>query len=270
MSSARLDANPRVILMYHEGDPIDSEGLASWAASSLDLVGLVCLREPRRRLLRRVRSEIRRVGALRFLDVMAFRMYYRFLLARADSAWMARQVTELRARYPADLSNVPKLVTENPNSSDVEDFLARLRPDVMIARCKFILRPHIFERPTSGTVVLHPGICPEYRNAHGCFWALTNRDLERVGMTLLRIDRGIDTGPVLLHATCKFDETRESHIVIQYRVVLENLDTIAEYLRALCRGEARPIATTGRASAVWGQPWLSAYLRWKRVARRWA
>ena len=39
-----------------------------------------------------------------------------------------------------------------------------------------------------GTFVMHPGICPEYRNAHGCFWALANRDLARVGMTLLRAD----------------------------------------------------------------------------------
>jgi len=43
----------------------------------------------------------------------------------------------------------------------------------------------------SAAFVLHPGICPEYRNAHGCFWALVNRDLARVGVTLLRADRGV-------------------------------------------------------------------------------
>ena len=69
-----------------------------------------------------------------------------------------------------------------------------------------ILKRTIFEIPRAGTFVLHPGICPEYRNAHGCFWALANRDLDRVGMTLLRVDAGIDTGPVYLHGTCDFDE----------------------------------------------------------------
>jgi len=36
---------------------------------------------------------------------------------------------------------------------------------------------------------MHPGICPEYRNSHGCFWALANDDPERVGVTLLQIDK---------------------------------------------------------------------------------
>ena len=110
-----------------------------------------------------------------------------------------------------------------------------------------ILKPEIFASPRVGTFVMHPGICPEYRNAHGCFWALVNRDLDRVGMTLLRVDAGIDTGPVYLHGRCDIDEVRESHIVIQHRAVIENLDAIGRILLALCRGEPLPpIPTDGR------------------------
>jgi methionyl-tRNA formyltransferase len=131
-----------------------------------------------------------------------------------------------------------------------------------------ILKPAIFSIARAGTFALHPGICPEYRNAHGCFWALANRDLDRVGMTLLRIDAGVDTGPVYLQASCAFDECRESHIVIQYRVVLENLDAIGRRLIAAARGQHTPQSTEGRRSATWGQPRLSTYLRWKWDARR--
>jgi methionyl-tRNA formyltransferase len=117
-------------------------------------------------------------------------------------------------------------------------------------------------------VVLHPGICPEYRNAHGCFWALVNRDPSRVGLTMLRIDRGIDTGPIFLQAGCSFDERADSHIVIQYRAVLENLEAIRRTLVEICRGTAKPLSVAGRKSAVWGQPRLSSYFRWKYAARR--
>jgi methionyl-tRNA formyltransferase len=144
-----------------------------------------------------------------------------------------------------------------------------LAPDLIIARCKFLLKPEIFELARFGAYALHPGICPEYRNAHGCFWALSERDLDRVGMTLLRIDKGVDTGPVLLHATVPFDEVRESHHVIQGRVVFENLERIGSALRAAARGEPPAVVdTTGRRSATWGQPRLSSYLRWKRAASR--
>ncbi|MBI2468906.1 MAG: formyl transferase [Candidatus Rokubacteria bacterium] len=264
----RSDPLPRVVLLCHEADRIDSEGLAAWLASSLNLVGIVLLREGPGRLLRRARREIRRVGLLRFLDVVAFRAHYRLCLARADAAWIAEEVARLRSRYPGGFDRVPRIVVADPNTTEVERFLRQLEPELMIARCKVILKPGIFSIPTAGTFVFHPGICPEYRNSHGCLWALVNRDLDRVGMTLLRVDAGVDTGPIFLQATAKFDEVRESHVVIQYRVVLENLDAIASTLVAVWNGIAQPLATEGRRSAVWGQPWLSAYLRWKRAARR--
>lgn len=259
---------PRIVLLCHEADRIDSGGLASWLATSMHLVGIIALREARGRMVARARREIRRVGLLRFFDVAAFRLYYRIWHAKADATWMEQEVARLRAKYPVSPHAVPHLVTPTPNAPEVETFLRQLDPDLMIARCKFILRPEIFTIPRAGTWVLHPGICPEYRNAHGCFWALANRDLGRVGMTLLRVDRGVDTGPIFMQATYDFDERRESHIVIQYRTVLENLPAVERTLIAAWKGAARPIPTNGRRAAVWGQPWMSAYLRWKRTARR--
>jgi methionyl-tRNA formyltransferase len=110
----------------------------------------------------------------------------------------------------------------------------------VLARCKFLLKPEVYEIPRRGTAVLHPGITPQYRNAHGCFWALVNRDLARVGMSLLQVDSGIDTGPVYLQASYPFNEKDETHVVIQHRVVLENLDEIARVLHAIKAGTATP------------------------------
>ena len=56
-------------------------------------------------------------------------------------------------------------------------------------------------------------------------------------MTLLRVDRGVDTGPVYGYFSYPFDERRESHHVIQQRVVLDNLDAIG---RMLTRHRRRP------------------------------
>jgi methionyl-tRNA formyltransferase len=116
--------------------------------------------------------------------------------------------------------------------------------------------------------VLHPGICPEYRNAHGCFWAIVRRDLDKVGLTLLRIDRGIDTGPIFGYFRAAYDERSESHRVIQDRMLLDNLDAIRDCFRAIAAGVARPLSVAGRASATWGQPRFTSYLSWKRAMRR--
>jgi hypothetical protein len=258
----------RVVLMCHAESVLNRVGIARWLASFADLVGMVVIAETPDANLRRVKSEIRRVGLLRFLDVLAFRVYYQLFLARTDARWMRDRLHRLGQRYP-DPSPAPQILrTADPNSPEVAEFLRKLAPDMMVARCKRILREEIFSIPASGTFVLHPGICPEYRNAHGAYWALATGDLQNVGLTLLRIDKGIDTGPVYGYYRYPFDEVNESHIMIMTQLALENLDSLRDTLLAARQGTAVPIDTRGRSSAVWGQPWLTSYLRWKRQANR--
>src|SRR5262245_55830598 len=237
------NGQPTVVLICHEEDRLDTEGLASWLASTLRLAGLIVIRDPRARRWRAARRELKRVGWLTMLDVIAFRVYARLRLARRDAAWAEAELLRLRRRYPVDLDAVPRLVVSSPNSDESRAFLERLQPDLAMARCKVILKRTIFDIPRIGTFVLHPGICPEYRNAHGCFWALARRDLSRVGMTLLKVDAGVDTGPVFLHGTYDFDEVEDSHSVIQYRAVLENLDAVSNILTAMCLGEQVPVVS---------------------------
>lgn len=237
-------------------------------ASFSDLVGIVLIEERGSQARNRIRYEVKRIGAFRFLDVLAFRVYYGLALARRDAQWLNEQLDAVGRRFPPLPSSVRTLRTADPNAPEVRAFLQELAPDLMIARCKRILKESIFTVPRLGTFVLHPGICPEYRNAHGAFWALAEDDLDRVGLTLLKIDRGVDTGPVYGYFTCQFDELHESHIVLMTRLVLDNFDGIRDRLFEVVDGTAARIDTAGRRSAVWGQPWLTKYLRWKRQARR--
>lgn len=257
----------RTSLICHHDAPIHHDGIARWLASWSDLSAVVVVEEPARLLRRRLRRELQRVGPWRLLDVLAGRLYFRVANAAKDRTFLASRLDELRRRYPPVPDGVPVLRVSTPNSPESQRLLEQARPDVTLALCKNLLAPRIFRTARAGTFVLHPGICPEYRNAHGCFWALAHDDLERVGMTMLRIDEGIDTGPVYGYFGAAFDEVEESHIVIQHRMVLDNLDAIAARLQEVAAGAAHPISVAGRASHEWGQPWLTRYLRWKRRAR---
>jgi hypothetical protein len=258
----------RTLLICHEGAPLHEEGLARWLASFSTLAGVLVLREPPGRTKQRVKREWKRAGAAGFADVVAFRAYYRAVHAAADHAWVGRTLDALRARYAPVPADVPRLVAQSPNSPESEAFVRAGAPDMAFALCKTLIKKSVFSAPRLGTYVFHPGVCPEYRNAHGCFWALAERDVHRVGMTLLRIDEGVDTGPVYGYFSYAFDEVAESHYVIQNRVVLDNLDALRDTLGAIRDGTAPTVDTHGRPSAVWGQPRLSAWLRWKRAARR--
>jgi hypothetical protein len=258
----------KTVLICHEDAELDREGLGRWLASFSDLAGIIVLQEKKEQLLRRTKRELQRVGRYRLLDVLSFRLYYKLFLAAEDRRWVHREQQKLAANYAAIPESTKILYTQSPNSGQAKQFLRELKPDIVLARCKFILKEEIFTIPLLGTFVMHPGFCPEYRNAHGCFWALARRDFEKVGMTLLKIDKGVDTGPVYGYYSYAYDEVNETHIVIQYRVTFENLEKLKEKFCEIAEGKATPLDTSGRQSGIWGQPWLSQYIKWKSVARK--
>ena len=262
----KVHASIRSVLICHEDSLLDRVGLSRWLGSFTDLAGIVVLREKPGRKLQRVKREIKRVGIARFADVSAFRLYYKLFQAAADTEWERELLADLNSKF-GGIDSVPILVTHSPNSPDAEAFIGECASDIIIARCKVILNKRIFTLPSIGTFVMHPGICPEYRNAHGCFWALANGDDKNVGMTLLKVDDGVDTGPIYGYFRYQFDAQKESHFRIQTRVVTENLDAVRHKLVEIVRGVAMPIDVNGRKSGVWGHPWMTKYIGWKRRAR---
>jgi folate-dependent phosphoribosylglycinamide formyltransferase PurN len=257
----------RAVLICHDSEPLNRYGLARWMASFLELAAIIEIHEPPGRLRKRIWREMRRVGAWRFLDVLAFRLYSRLMLGGRDREFEERLLREVEARYAEIPAETKILRTPSPNSAEAEALVREVRPEIIVARCKSILSARIFKQAEKGTLVMHPGICPQYRNAHGCFWALARRDMENVGMTLLKIDEGVDTGPVYGYFRASFDEGAETHNMIQSNVVFENLDALRAKFEEIAAGTAKTIDTRGFPSRAWGQPWLTSYLGWKRVAR---
>lgn len=256
----------RTALICHEDNVLNREVLPAFLSSFSELAGVVLIDERVDRKRRRLLFELRR-SRLRILDVLAFRVFYRLRWAKRDAAWI-----DATARRLADCYRPPCAVaihrTSDPNDEGSLRFLQSVGPDLILARCKTLLRPSVFAIPPSGTFVLHPGVCPEYRNAHGCFWALARRDLGRCGATVLQIDEGVDTGPIHGYLHSDVDELRESHVVIEHRVVFDNLDRVAAILQDAHAGRADVVDVSDRESAAWGQPRLTDHLRWKRAARR--
>jgi hypothetical protein len=234
-----------------------------------DLVGVVEIRNKRERTLARARRELFRSGAFGFVDVLAFRLYYRIVLADSEGKKIDDLIQSTGNELPDVPDTVPRITVGNPNEEPTKKFLEKHNPDATVARIKLLLDKDVFSIPTEGTYVIHPGICPEYRNSHGCFWALANGEPEKVGYTFLRIDDGIDTGPIFAQGSTSFDPVADGHLYIQYKVVADNLDEIGQALTEAVSGERDPIDVSGRDSNVWGQPQLSEYIQWKRQAKKW-
>jgi hypothetical protein len=257
----------RTVLICHEGDPLNRHGIPRWLSSFSDLRLIVSLTEPPTKIWTRMKAERRRSGWIGLLDALAFRLHHRLIWHRSDTDYEREALSRIERDYPDIPPGIPILHCPEPNHKAVAQAISDAAPDLLIVRCKVLLKETIFSLPRYGSYVIHPGICPEYRNAHGCFWAMACGDNSNIGATLLRIDRGIDTGPVFGYYRAPFDPKRQSHIVIQHRVVFDNLEPIAARLQEIAAGRAHPIDTAGRQSAIWGQPTLSALWRRKCPAK---
>ncbi|MDG4548927.1 MAG: methionyl-tRNA formyltransferase [Candidatus Contendobacter sp.] len=82
----------------------------------------------------------------------------------------------------------------------VQAELAALKPDLLVvAAYGLILPPAVLAIPRLGCVNVHASLLPRWRGAAPVHWALLAGDAE-TGVSLMRMDAGLDTGPVLARA----------------------------------------------------------------------
>jgi hypothetical protein len=198
----------QTVLIHHDDSILDREIVAPGIASFSELSGLLVIREPRSNQLRRVRRKLRRSG----LFPLGRRGRISPLLVPATgeirlSLGGARTYDPRQSTPPASQRHPEARDRRSEQLGDAPLQVERA-PKLVIARCRVLLAPEIFSIPPLGTFVMHRGITPEYRNSRGCFWALNNRDLEQVGLSLVPIDERVDTGPVFGYFTYPYDERR--------------------------------------------------------------
>jgi methionyl-tRNA formyltransferase len=68
-----------------------------------------------------------------------------------------------------------------------------------------ILKNQLLNAPLNGFINMHPSLLPYNRGKHYNFWALVEQT--PFGVTLHRVDSGIDTGEIIAQSTIKYDWT---------------------------------------------------------------
>ncbi len=103
--------------------------------------------------------------------------------------------------------------TYQPDSLKQEDqsrLIESLAADVMVVVAYGLIIPHtILDTPRLGCINVHGSLLPRWRGAAPVQRAIEAGDKES-GITIMQMDKGLDTGPMLLKKTCPIDETDTS------------------------------------------------------------
>jgi methionyl-tRNA formyltransferase len=81
---------------------------------------------------------------------------------------------------------------------DVTEQFVSLNADLAIlAFVSQIIPPPVFNAPRLGSICYHPSLLPKYRGRTAINWALIRGETV-TGLTIFWLDKGIDTGPILM------------------------------------------------------------------------
>ncbi len=130
---------------------------------------------------------------------------------------------------------------ESIRSESAREFLERAQPDaVVIIAYGQIIPAELLAIPKYGWINLHASLLPKYRGAAPIQWAMVNGET-RTGVTAMRIDPGMDTGPILLQQEVEItaDDTAGT---LAARLSTLGANLMVETLRGLAAGTlvARP------------------------------
>jgi methionyl-tRNA formyltransferase len=175
----------------------------------------------------------------------------RHLLAQSDFqiAGVVTQPDRPRGRGHATSSSsvkeaavsagVPVYQPEKIRSDEALQYFHRTAPDaVVIIAYGQIIPQRLIEIPRLGWINLHGSLLPKYRGAAPIHRAIINGETS-TGLTTMRIDAGLDTGPTLLKFETDVgpDETAPQ---LYARLSEAGAPLVAETLRALERGTIVP------------------------------
>lgn len=143
---------------------------------------------------------------------------------------------EMARRYEIPFVSAPDL-----NDTRVENKLASIAPHLIVFTGGGLIRSNILSIPSLGIMNCHSGILPRYRGMDVVEWPLLEGDVQKaqVGLTLHYMDRGVDTGPLLLqhHETLRAEDSIES---IRARLEPRMIELVLNGIRGLQSGTLEP------------------------------
>jgi methionyl-tRNA formyltransferase len=154
-------------------------------------------------------------------------------------AGRGREVTKSAVKKQAEAEGIPVLQPESARDPAFIAALRGLKPDLsVVVAYGQILKPEVLSIPRLGSVNIHGSLLPELRGAAPVQWAII-RGLEATGVTIMRMDAGLDSGPMLLRVEEPI-EPDEAACELSGRLAEIGAEALIESLELIEEGQLVP------------------------------
>jgi methionyl-tRNA formyltransferase len=207
-------------------------------AFGASLAAIIVADVPKRSLAADVRRYFRRYTLRQLASRFAARVYSRLTRREARREESYRQNLFPNGdggRMPGEsvLRTVP-----GHNSEACLSLLRELDPDVIAVYGTNVIREPVMRLARIAILNMHTGISPRYRGADCVFWPLHNGEPEWIGVTVHRLDAGLDSGAVLSIARPDIAPTDDEDSLFCKCVVVGTSEYV-RVIRAIVTGAMR-------------------------------
>ncbi len=164
------------------------------------------------------------------------------VVTRSDKpAGRGRSLTTPPVKVVAEGMQVPLFQPRRVREPAFVDQLRTIDPEVIVvAAYGQILPKEILTLPTYGCINIHASLLPLYRGAAPINWAII-RGEARTGITIMRMDEGMDTGAILLQEGIPIDPADTAGTMTGKLAVL-GARLIVAALPLIAEGKLQPVA----------------------------
>lgn len=138
------------------------------------------------------------------------------------------------SQYP----DIDTYFIDDVNDQNSLDIIKKTKNPTIIVFGVGIIKKYFFETRHKSILNIHTGVVPEYRNVHSDFWAYKNKDFNKIGVSIIYLDLGIDTGDIALINKLKIKKG-DSLFNIKSRLVKLAAKTAGDSLLSLKEGKLK-------------------------------
>ncbi len=243
-------------------------GIIRWLDKNYTLDAAFFIEEDRfhfKTRVKKLRKRAKRLGITRVADELLFRAFCRLRYGSRQNRLFSTLIPE---QFVSESTvDIPCHYCDSIHKEKWLSKIREMRPDVIFSVCTHtIFKKKLFRIPRYGLLMLHEGITPEYRGLSTPGWALLKREYEYVGYTLLKIDDGIDSGPILCQGTYPdADKFGFCYGFVGHAALVHGLPEMKRAMDTMYINDGRfdEVSQAGRISNNYSWIPFSAYLRLK-------
>lgn len=145
----------------------------------------------------KVKRMLKKTNIFAFFVNVFFLLLYDFDMTKRMKKILGNQ------QYP---DNIALQRIQDVNEERCVGLCSDLKPDIVFIYGTGILKKSTMESIQADIYNIHSSILPYYRNVHSDFWAYKNKDFSKIGVTIFKLNAGIDTGDIVLQKQASVPE----------------------------------------------------------------